>query len=174
MIVNKIKIIFVICLLSVIYIPLIAQNNKVDELIKLSEKENDEFKKIDIIYEISVICNNERDFEKALFYAKTGLKLSEENMSVNKQLIFLTHLGEIYFNTGNYTLSTLHFKKVFSVAEKYIVKEYIAMSYQGLSKNHRRTGKYKEAIFLGIEAVKIFENIRIVLMIIQICFVGTG
>lgn len=158
MIVIKIKILLIICMLFAFYIPVIAQNKQVDELIKLSKEENDEIKRIDILYKISVIFYEDRDIEKALFYAKKGLKLSEENMLVSEHLNFLTHLGEIYYSAGNYMLSTKKFKEVFSLAEKYVVKEYIAKSYQGLSKNKWRTGKYNEAISFGIEAIKIFEN----------------
>ncbi|MCF6365955.1 MAG: SpoIIE family protein phosphatase [Bacteroidales bacterium] len=136
------------------YLFVFSQNEKIDSLLVLYEKN----KNTELISEISRAYSQIRDFEQTIVFAEKGLDISRNKKNVKKEAEFLEIIAESYFHTSNYDKSLKHYEAINKLTDNYEILDKKGVVFLGLSKNYWRKGKYEKAIYFGTEAVKFYEK----------------
>jgi tetratricopeptide (TPR) repeat protein len=113
------------------------------------------------IYELGSLCQSQRQYQKALVYAKQGLQLSTELSNQDYKVMALVSIGCIYWEMSQLKKAMKFFQEALSASEQLEDKDTQGMLHAIMGISCWRQGDLFNAINLFEKALKYFPNSEI-------------
>lgn len=136
-----------------------SQDQKVDSLSNLLQKETDINVKLALINDIANI-EFQSDFKKALVYSRQGVLLSEKTKHLEWQPKFYEMTGRIHANLLELDSASFYFNKALTGYKTVKNKKGQATTYFKIGWVHKRKGEIEDALKVDLEALKLMESIN--------------
>lgn len=140
---------FSICVLN-------AQDKKIDSLTQLLSHPKNDAQKLELLSEITDFYSL-RDLDKAIVYARNGVKLADKTKSEKWQPKFYEMQGRIHANMLQLDSASLYFAKAEKGYKALDDKKGQATTYFKISWVHKKRGELQEALEADLKALKLME-----------------
>ncbi|NOZ34866.1 MAG: SpoIIE family protein phosphatase [Chlorobi bacterium] len=136
-----------------------AQNKNIDSLEKSLNQTNNIENKISVLKKLTELYFSENYYDKSVYYAEKGLKLSRTKHS-DSEMAFLELLARNKFKLSKFNISYKLYTELFNKAKKNKNKHYQGIALNGFLQLFWIQGLYDKAVKSGNEAINIFEELN--------------